>query len=256
MEEVTQIVKQTSDSLETKMSAKIESLNTDLLNKINEIQKLQDKKSKSNNNKWVIYSWLSLLTAIIIWLVYCWNKTPEKKDYRRLETEILSLEKKLSSILKKQEQDMIRSKNAIVRDNDTVQFQIQDLLQRVLKLEKPTNKVAESKTSEPLRIDPPRKEGYFGMVKGKGIFNDEYNSKQDKCKFKVYYNSNGHEAEFELIDLNRIRSLDSIEKAIEFDASQVSLEEALYYDTLKKGLVRKNGEIWEIVRKVEIVLKK
>ncbi len=256
IEEVNQIIKQNSDSLENKIETKIKSLNSELLNKINEVQKTQDKKSKSNNNKGLIYLWLSLLTCIMVWLVYCWNKTPEKKDYRRLEDEILSLENRLNSILRKQEQDIVRSRNTIVRDNDAIQIQIQDLLQRVFKLEKSTSRVVESKNSEPQRVESHHKEGYFGMVKGMGIFNDEYNLKQDKCKFKVYYYSNGNEAEFELIDLNRIRSLDGIEKAIEFDASQVSLEEALCYDTLKKGLVRKNGEIWEIVRKVEIVLKK
>lgn len=256
MEEISKIIKETSDSLEVKMSAKIESLNSDILKKINELQKELYTKSNFGNNKWLIYSWLLLITGVIIWLVYCWNKTPEKKDYRRLEDEILYLENKLNSLLKKQEQEITKNKNTIVRDNDAVQIQMQDLLQRMFKLEKHTNEIVESRAHEHSRVDPPKKEGYFGMVKGKGIFNDEYISKQDKCRFKVYYSNNGNEAEFDLIDLNRIRSLDGIEKAIEFDTSEVSLEEASHYDLLKKGLAVKDGDFWEIKQKVSVRLKK
>ena len=100
------------------------------------------------------------------------------------------------------------------------------------------------------------KEGYFGIVKGKGIFNDIFYSKQDECKFKVWFKNKGDEAEFEPIDLNRIRSVDGIEKAVDINSDEVSLQDALSFIVTKRGKVRKNGEIWEVERKGEILLKK
>ena len=100
------------------------------------------------------------------------------------------------------------------------------------------------------------KEGYFGIVKGHGIFNDVFYSKQEESKFKVWFKSNGKEAEFDLIDLRRVKSFDGIEKAILFDTTEASLQEASFYETLQRGWVVKKDDFWEIKQKIKVKLKK
>ena len=115
-------------------------------------------------------------------------------------------------------------------------------------------------TSKPLtpREIKPNKEGYFGMVKGKGFFNDVYNSNQDECRFKVCFNSTETEAEFEPVNLNRIRSIDGIEKAVDYIDDEVSLSDASSFYVIEKGKVNKNKDsgTWDIKSPVKIKLKK
>ena len=100
------------------------------------------------------------------------------------------------------------------------------------------------------------KEGYFGIVKGHGIFNDVFHSKQDESKFKVWFKNNGKDAEFDLIDLRRVKSFDGIEKAVLFDTTEASLQEASSFETLQRGLVIKKDDFWEIKQKIKVKLKK
>lgn len=253
-EEVNQAI---SDSIKI-LSGKISTIEEELLKDIEKIEKGQNTKEKNQVNKWLVYTWLTLLSGFIVWLVYCWNKVPEKKDLRHLEFEMDNIRKKLDAILKKQEHDVPKKKNLINRDNDTIKNQVQSILERLLVVENYIKESSSKNKKEPDTepLPPPTKEGYLGIVKGYGFFNDVYSSQKDESKFKVWFKSNGKEAEFDLIDLRRIKSFDGIEKAVHFDTTEASLQEASSYETLKRGKAIKDGDIWEIKQKVSVRLKK
>jgi hypothetical protein len=198
----------------------------------------------------------------MVWLVYCWNKTLEKKDFKKVEYEIETLKNDLKLILSRHEQD-ISKKNLIIKDNDSLNIQIRQILERLLVIEdiqknssQKGNRVVITEKSSEKSEDSFVKEGYFGIVKGHGIFNDVFYSKQDESKFKVWFKSNGKDAEFDLIDLRRVKSFDGIEKAVLFDTTEASLQEASSYDTLQRGLVIKKDDFWEIKQKIKVKLKK
>jgi predicted nuclease with TOPRIM domain len=102
----------------------------------------------------------------------------------------------------------------------------------------------------------PTKIGYFGMVKGEGFFNDIYTSNQDECRFKVWYNDTETEAEFEPVNLNRIRSIDGIEKAVDYKDDEVSLSDASSFDVIARGKVTKKDDLWKVESPVQIKLKR
>ena len=251
-EEVNQAI---SDSIQT-ISGEISEIKKNLLKEIAKIENKQNAKEKNQTNKWLVYSWLALLSGVIVWLVYCWNKVAEKKDLRHLEFEMDNIRKKLDAILKMQEQD-VPKKNLMNRDNDAIKIQVQNILERLLVVEN-IIKESSTKNKKESRLEPVperAKEGYFGIVKGYGFFNDVYSSQKDESKFKVWFKSNEKEAEFDLIDLRRIKSFDGIEKAVHFDTTDASLQEASSYETLKRGKAIKDGDIWEIKQKVSVRLK-
>ena len=260
--EVEQMIKLSTDNFTKKMNSIGDSIRKEFKDEIQVIKEQQAEKGKGNKDKWLYISWLTLLTGLIVWLIYCWNNSPEKKDLRELEYEIKKLSNDLRYVLSKQEQD-ITKKNLIIKDKESQSLQIQQILERLLVIENiqrnSTEKNSELISTEKMINKAEAsviKEGYFGIVKGHGIFNDVFYSKQDESKFKVWFKSNGKEAEFDLIDLKRIKSFDGIDKAVQFDTSETSLLEASSYDTLKRGLVVRNGDFWEIKQKVKIILKK
>ncbi len=260
--EVEQMIKSSTDNFSQKIDSIQNSIRKEFLDEVQVIKKQQLEKEKGNKDKWLYLSWLTLLTGLIVWLVYCWNKALEKKDLRKIEHEIEKLKSELKQILNKQDQD-ITKKNLIIKEKEGVNLRIQQILERLLVIEKNQKNITEksNKIISTVKVtnkteEYVTKEGYFGIVKGHGIFNDVFNSKQDESKFKVWFKSNGNEAEFDLIDLKRIKSFDGIDKAVQFDISEASLLEALSYETLKRGTVVKKGDFWEINQKVKIKLKK
>lgn len=260
--EVEQMIKSSTDNFFQKIDSIQNSIRKEFLDEVQVIKKQQLEKEKGNKDKWLYLSWLTLLTGLIVWLVYCWNKALEKKDLRKIEHEIEKLKSELKQILNKQDQD-ITKKNLIIKEKEGVNLRIQQILERLLVIEKNQKNITEksNKIISTVKVtneteEYVTKEGYFGIVKGHGIFNDVFNSKQDESKFKVWFKSNGNEAEFDLIDLKRIKSFDGIDKAVQFDISEASLLEALSYETLNRGTVVKKGDFWEINQKVKIKLKK
>ena len=260
--EVEQIVKSSTDNITTKLDSISKLYDQKIQDISKDLKKQQSEKTKGNRDKWIYISWLSLLTGLIVWLVYCWNKAIEKKDLKKVEYEIEKLKNDLKLILNRQEQD-ISKKNLIIKDNDSLNIQIRQILERLLVIEdiqknsnQKNNRVAITENVSEKSEDSFVKEGYFGIVKGHGIFNDVFYSKQDESKFKVWFKSNGKEAEFDLIDLRRVKSFDGIEKAVLFDTTEASLQEASSYGTLQRGLVIKKDGFWEIKQKIKVILKK
>ena len=233
-----------------------------------DIQKNVDeskKEQKGFKHTYILYGLITLVILLLIWLLTRWNKVLDIYDRREIEEDIKKLENKIDVFFKRQ-QDNIRKENTIISNYDTINLHINSILSRLLLIEeqlKNKNEIKENSYSKSssdnvssTTIKEIEKEGYFGIVKGKGIFNDIFYSRQDECKFKVWFKNKGDEAEFEPIDLNRIRSVDGIEKAVDINSDEVSLQDALSFIVTKRGKVRKNGEIWEVERKGEILLKK
>ena len=260
--EVEQIVKSSTDNITIKLDSISKLYDQKIQDISKDLKKQQSEKAKGNRDKWIYISWLSLLTGLMVWLVYCWNKTLEKKDLKKVEYEIETLKNDLKLILSRHEQD-ISKKNLIIKDNDSLNIQIRQILERLLVIEdiqknssQKGNRVVITEKSSEKSEDSFVKEGYFGIVKGHGIFNDVFHSKQDESKFKVWFKSNGKDADFDLIDLRRVKSFDGIEKAVLFDTTEVSLQEASSYETLQRGLVTKKDDFWEIKQKIKVKLKK
>ena len=260
--EVEQIVKSSTDNITIKLDSISKLYDQKIQDISKDLKKQQSEKAKGNRDKWIYISWLSLLTGLMVWLVYCWNKTLEKKDLKKVEYEIDTLKNDLKLILSRHEQD-ISKKNLIIKDNDSLNIQIRQILERLLVIEdiqknssQKGNRVVITEKSSEKSEDSFVKEGYFGIVKGHGIFNDVFHSKQDESKFKVWFKSNGKDADFDLIDLRRVKSFDGIEKAVLFDTTEVSLQEASSYETLQRGLVTKKDDFWEIKQKIKVKLKK
>ena len=260
--EVEQIVKSSTDNITIKLDSISKLYDQKIQDISKDLKKQQSEKAKGNRDKWIYISWLSLLTGLMVWLVYCWNKTLEKKDLKKVEYEIDTLKNDLKLILSRHEQD-ISKKNLIIKDNDSLNIQIRQILERLLVIEdiqknssQKGNRVVITEKSSEKSEDSFVKEGYFGIVKGHGIFNDVFFSKQDESKFKVWFKSNGKDAEFDLIDLRCVKSFDGIEKAVLFDTTEVSLQEASSYETLQRGLVTKKDDFWEIKQKIKVKLKK
>lgn len=260
--EVEQIVKSSTDNITIKLDSISKLYDQKIQDISKDLKKQQSEKAKGNRDKWIYISWLSLLTGLMVWLVYCWNKTLEKKDLKKVEYEIDTLKNDLKLILSRHEQD-ISKKNLIIKDNDSLNIQIRQILERLLVIEdiqknssQKGNRVVITEKSSEKSEDSFVKEGYFGIVKGHGIFNDVFHSKQDESKFKVWFKNNGKDAEFDLIDLRRVKSFDGIEKAVLFDTTEVSLQEASSYETLQRGLVTKKDDFWEIKQKIKVKLKK
>ena len=260
--EVEQIVKSSTDNITIKLDSISKLYDQKIQDISKDLKKQQSEKAKGNRDKWIYISWLSLLTGLMVWLVYCWNKTLEKKDLKKVEYEIDTLKNDLKLILSRHEQD-ISKKNLIIKDNDSLNIQIRQILERLLVIEdiqknssQKGNRVIITEKSSEKSEDSFVKEGYFGIVKGHGIFNDVFHSKQDESKFKVWFKSNGKDADFDLIDLRRVKSFDGIEKAVLFDTTEVSLQEASSYETLQRGLVTKKDDFWEIKQKIKVKLKK
>ena len=261
---VYEIIKKNTDSLSQQIENHInmvkqdvESIKTDVAN--------SKKKQTGFNHIYILYGLIILVILLLIWVLTRWNKVLDIDNLREIEHDISKLENKIELYYKKQ-QDNIRKENTILNNYETINLHINNILNRLLLIEeqlKNKNMIKDNghskSTSENVSSTIAKeieKEGYFGIVKGRGIFNDIFYSKQDECKFKVWFKSKGNEADFEPIDLNRIRSVDGIEKAIDINTDEISLQDARSFVVTKRGKVRKNGEIWEVERKGEILLKK
>ena len=100
------------------------------------------------------------------------------------------------------------------------------------------------------------KDGYFGAPKGdaeSALFNDQYDELRDECFFSVHYLSTT-EAEFEPIDLMRLKSLPAIEGVIRYDGCP--LKEARGFQLKSKGKVKKQNNYWVVTARAELQMQK
>lgn len=279
--------KQATDSSSNKESQVIASVNdivsfkTDSLGKCLEDlkEKIEDQNAEisslnaevhnlKEDEKEISYWWLigtamfSVFISALLFVVWMKKKYHFlKEDIRRIindkvkgfektksnngkEVKVVSIEKELRQLQNEQSKLRIELLN--------IKSQVDDNQYGVVK-KQPKTEVLKEVTPKEVK---PTKVGYFGMVKGEGFFNDVYTSNQDECRFKVWYNNTETEAEFEPVNLNRIRSIDGIEKAVDYKDDEVSLSDASSFYVIARGKVTKKDDLWKVESPVEIKLKR
>ncbi len=102
----------------------------------------------------------------------------------------------------------------------------------------------------------PIKRGYFGIVKvggGIAMFNDYPKSCNEGAYFEVEYSDDNH-CEFAPIDLDKIRSIDAVSEAVEYNGDMAY---AKSMKVIKKGkaVFDKGHDFWKITDKADIKLK-
>ena len=140
---------------------------------------------------------------------------------------------------------------------------LKELKARIDKLERPM-RIAASVSADnsghsfaPKPVTPKiPKDGFFGAPKGDSeaaLFNDQYDELRDECFFSVHYLSTT-EAEFEPIDLMRLKSLPAIEGVIRYDGCP--LKEARGFQLKNKGKVKKQNNYWVVTARAELQMQK
>jgi len=140
---------------------------------------------------------------------------------------------------------------------------LKELKARIDKLERPmriaasvsANNASPSFAPKPVTPKIP-KDGFFGAPKGDAeaaLFNDQYDELRDECFFSVHYLSTT-EAEFEPIDLMRLKSLPAIEGVIRYDGCP--LKEARGFQLKSKGQVKKQNNYWVVTARAELQMQK
>lgn len=95
---------------------------------------------------------------------------------------------------------------------------------------------------------------YFATNSG-SFFVKAFTEKNPTTAFKVTFsNSSMLEGEFELIDLNKIKSSDSIKQVVDFVSDSKKIELAKEAILREKGKVVKNGNSWKVVSKLKLKL--
>lgn len=95
---------------------------------------------------------------------------------------------------------------------------------------------------------------YFATNSG-SYFVKAFSEKNPTTAFKVTFsNSSMSEGEFELIDLNKIKSSDSIKQVVDFVSESKKIELAKEAILKERGKVVKNGNSWKVVSKLKLKL--
>lgn len=95
---------------------------------------------------------------------------------------------------------------------------------------------------------------YFATNSG-SFFVKAFTEKNPTTAFKVTFsNSSMSEGEFELIDLNKIKSSDSIKQVVDFVSDSKKIELAKETILREKGKVVKSGNSWKVVSKLKLKL--
>ena len=174
--------------------------------------------------------------------------------------------KKEAELNKEDTDDTIRTlrKMVVELQREThVSETVNDLKTRIDRLERPMRIAASVSADNPGHSFAPKpvtpkipKDGFFGAPKGDAeaaLFNDQYDELRDECFFSVHYLSTT-EAEFEPIDLMRLKSLPAIEGVIRYDGCP--LKEARGFQLKSKGQVKKQNNYWVVTARAELQMQK
>ena len=174
--------------------------------------------------------------------------------------------KKEAELNKEDTDDTIRTLRKMVVElqrETNVSETVNDLKTRIDRLERPMRIAASVSADNPGHSFAPKpvtpkipKDGFFGAPKGDAeaaLFNDQYDELRDECFFSVHYLSTT-EAEFEPIDLMRLKSLPAIEGVIRYDGCP--LKEARGFQLKSKGQVKKQNNYWVVTARAELQMQK
>lgn len=233
-------------------------------NKIDAIkQNIEDAKSELDKKIEVKIGWtealisatIALIIAIIFTLIIAKNKTPHniKNETPDNNQQIKQLKDEIEN-LKKQFQSSKTSQSNINLGKDTSDYKPEPIEKDTDKTTTPQH--VPQKQAPITQTTPNEREcEYLGDFEGNTLYKNSKTS-DSNCYFKVYWkDANKIEGEIEIFDLERIKPQDHIQAQM-IESEGASYSRANSYHLKKKGLVKKrnNGEGWEVVEKVEIIL--
>lgn len=110
---------------------------------------------------------------------------------------------------------------------------------------------------QPAKPQPPKPKKvkkYFGDCV-KGYFMKVYDTKGDLTGFEVTFDTPAMESgTFELIDIYKVKSSDSVSTVMDITGSKTKIEEATSARVVSPGKVKKEGDYWKVVSKVKVIL--
>lgn len=125
-----------------------------------------------------------------------------------------------------------------------------------LNTQKPNDDNSTVKPTHPHNIPTEQAKPTFFFLKANSrtVFTKWTQHLNDDVKFKAHLIAEG-KAEIELIDVNRIRSMQGVEEVV-FDSGNVQLKEANGVTTVEPGIIIKKSqgsiEYWEVTKKISV----
>lgn len=174
----------------------------------------------------------------------------QRKARKELEERLEGVEKELSTLRKtlkelKQESDNVALANAHRLHEEE--------LERQRREQRRQEAAAAAAVSKP---KPQHKDAFFGTPKGDAemaLFNDLYEELRDECFFSVQF-TDTDKAEYEPIDLMRLKSLPALEGVVRYDGC--TLNEARTFQLKSKGTVQRQNNYWVVISPAELQLMK
>ena len=92
----------------------------------------------------------------------------------------------------------------------------------------------------------------YAKVNSNKYFVEIFNSKQEDCVYIIKF-INEEEGEFDIISLDKIKSINDIKYVVDLTSDSCQLTEATFYQVIGKGRCRREDEkIWEVTKKLVI----
>lgn len=262
------------DSLKRGLISKIDTLTTELNSSKNEIEQLQSMiiELKSPGRLLIFFVSLSLtisLVALILSIIRT-NKKVNKWEVKDMTKQIAREQvKDLEYRMNRAENNIIEIGKASSTSKTTsidgfIDKRLQDLELRLNRVER-SNNVTTSKpfsynnhsSVETIAIQEPEvmKTGY-AKVNSNKYFVEIYSSKQEDCVYIIKFTSK-EEGEFDIISLDKIKSINGLKDVVELTQDSCLLEEATNYSVIEKGRCKKADEsVWEVTKKLIIKVTK
>lgn len=263
------------DSLKRGLISMIDTLTTELNSSKNEIEQLQSEivELKSPGRLLAILVFLSLtisFVAIILSIIRTNNKVErwEVKDMTRpiVKEHVKDLEYRMNRAennIKEIGKDSSTSKTTSV--DSFTDKRVSDLELRLNRIERNNNNTVLSKpfpfnthSSADSRAaqEPEKMKIGYAKVNSNKYFVEIYDSKQEDCVYIIKFISK-EEGEFDIISLDKIKSINGLKEVVELTQDSCLLEEATNYIVMDKGRCRKADEtVWEVTKKLIIKVTK
>ncbi len=196
---------------------------------------------------------LALVLCVVIWYLMT-----------QVEKELIHIVNKLEHDLNKQRQDANRKNEEHKKNNEdkysNIQIDLDRMSERIKKLElspkdstiHEERNVLEQQNDSNIQS---LKRGFFGIVKvggGISMFND-YPKSRNEAYFEVDYLDDSR-CEFVPIDLDRIRSIDAVGEAVEYNGD-MAYAKSMKVRKKGKAVLDKEHGFWKISEKAYIELK-
>jgi len=140
-------------------------------------------------------------------------------------------------------------------DSDDIEDKIERIVKRQIIENTPSapSSASDKTSSSMFNVQSaPSPDGFFGAPKGDAealLFNNQYDEMRDECFFRVHYIS-PDEAEFQPIDLARLKSLPSIVGIIRYQGCP--LREANGFQLISKGIAKRQNNYWIVESPIQL----